>query len=190
MARVVIIVGHTRRDTYCEALGEAYRDGAASAGHEVSFFATARMAFDPVLTGGYVEPQRLEPDLEAARAAIHGADHIVIVFPLWLGTLPAILKGFLERVLQPDLLEQLRAGRFTRPLKGKTARVVVTMATPGLVYRWWYRAHALKTMKRNILGFLGVAPVRTTVLGSVDGAGPEKRRAWLDAAREMGRRLA
>ncbi|MCC7253859.1 NAD(P)H-dependent oxidoreductase [Hyphomicrobium sp.] len=189
MGRVAIIVGHARQDTYCEALGEAYREGAASAGHKARLFVTSRMAFDPILRGAYESVQPLEPDLADAYDAIRGADHIVIVFPLWLGTLPAILKGFLERVLQPDLLEQHRQGRFTKPLKGRSARVVVTMATPGLVYRWWYRAHALKMLKRNILGFVGIAPVRTTVLGNVTGVHDEKRRAWLEEMKAMGRRL-
>lgn len=190
MARVAIIVGHSRRGTYCEALGEAYRDGAAAAGHEVALFVTSRMTFDPILHGAYEQVQPLEPDLAAAYAAMLGADHIVIVFPLWLGTLPAILKGFLERVLQPDLIEGNRQGRFLKPLKGKSVRVVVTMGMPALVYRWWFRAHAVRMLKRNILGFVGARPVRTTILGNVVGVRPEKRRAWLDEMKEMGRRLA
>lgn len=190
MARVAIVVGHAMRGTYCEALGEAYREGAASAGHEAALFVTSRMTFDPILRQGYEQVQPLEPDLEAAYEAIRGADHIVIVFPLWLGTLPAILKGFLERVLQPDLVEATRQGRFAKTLKGKSARVVVTMAMPGFVYRWWFRAHAVEMLKRNILGFVGARPVRTTILGNVVGVRPEKRRAWLDAMQDMGRRLA
>lgn len=190
MSRVAIIVGHARADTYCEALGEAYRQGAASAGHESRLFVTSRMTFDPILHEGFERVQPLEPDLAEAHDALFAADHIVIVFPLWLGTLPAILKAFLERVLQPDLVEPAREGRFTKPLAGKSARVIVTMGMPGFVYRWWFGAHALKMLKRNILGFVGVAPVRTTVLGNIAGVSPDRRRAWLEEAKAMGSRLA
>jgi NAD(P)H dehydrogenase (quinone) len=104
MARIVILVGHARIGTFCEALGEAYKRGAQAGGHQAELFLTASMAFDPVLHEGFAELQPLEPDLKAAHDAMLAADHLVIIFPLWLGTLPAILKGFLERVLQPELV--------------------------------------------------------------------------------------
>ncbi|MFX9169451.1 NAD(P)H-dependent oxidoreductase, partial [Acinetobacter baumannii] len=90
-------------------------------------------------------------------------DHLVIIFPLWLGTLPAILKGFLERVLQPDLVGPSKEGKFVQLLKGKSARVVVTMGMPAFVYRWWFGAHAVKMLKHNILGFMGVKPVAISI---------------------------
>lgn len=190
MSRVAIIVGHARTGTFCEALGEAYRDGAASAGHQVRLFVTSRMAFDPILHEGFERVQPLEPDLVAAHDALFEADHVVIIFPLWLGTLPAILKGFLERVLQPDLVSHARDGRYGKPLTGKSARVIITMGMPGLVYRWWFGAHALKMLKRNILGFVGVAPVRSTVFGSIGSASPQRLSGWLAQIRAMGERLS
>ena len=101
MARISIIVGHARRDTYCEALGGAYKRGAESGGHVSEMFVLSKMSFDPILHEGFSKPQPLEPDLQAAQDAIGRADHLVLVFPLWMGSLPAILKGFLERILQP-----------------------------------------------------------------------------------------
>jgi putative NADPH-quinone reductase len=190
MARIVIVVGHARTGTYCDALGEAYRRGAESGRHEAKLFATAGMSFDPVLREGFAKVQPLEPDLEAAHAAMLAADHLVLIFPLWLGTLPAILKGFLERVLQPDLVEPAKAGKFVKLLRGKSARVIVTMGMPGLVYRWWFGAHALKMLRRNILGFMGVRPVCSTIYGFIEGVGAERRRRWLAEVEAMGRRAA
>lgn len=186
MARIVIVVGHARIGTYCEALGEAYKLGAETGGHEVTLFVTSKMTFDPVLHEGFESVQPLEPDLKAAHDAMAAADHIVLVFPLCLGTLPAILKGFLERVLQPDLVEPSKQGKFVQVLKGKSPRVLVTMGMPGFVYRWWFGAHALKMLKRNILGFMGVRPVRSTIYGYVEGVGGERRRQWLQEVRAMG----
>lgn len=188
MARIVVIVGHARTATYCEALGESYVRGARAGGHAVKLFVTSRMTFDPILHEGFERVQPLEPDIKAAHDAMMEADHLVLIFPLWLGTQPAILKGFLERVLQPDLVESSKKGRFVKLLKGKSARVIITMGMPGVVYRWWFGAHALKILKRNILRFMGVAPIRSIIYGNVDGVGVEGRRRWLLRVEELGRR--
>lgn len=188
MTRIVIVVGHSRPDSYCEALGEAYRSGAEAAGHQAKLFVTARMAFDPILHRGYEGIEPREPDLEEAYRAMLVADHLVFIFPLWLGGFPAIFKGFLERVLQPELVEPANTGKFVKVLEGKSARVIVTMGMPALIYRWWFGAHAIKILKRNILDFMGVSPVRTTIHGNIEGVGAETRRRWLDEARIMGSR--
>jgi NAD(P)H dehydrogenase (quinone) len=187
MSRIVVIVGHPRRDTYCEALAKAYVDGARAAGNTVETVHLASLEFDPILRGAYVETQPLEVDLVGAHRSIMLADHLVIVFPLWLGGMPALLKGFLERILQPDLIEAQKAGRFVQLLKGKSARVIMTMGMPGLIYRWWYGAHALQALKRNILEFMGVAPVRSTLLGMIGDVKAGQRHKWLEEVEALGR---
>jgi putative NADPH-quinone reductase len=189
MARIAIVVGHARPNTYCEALGEAYRSGAEAAGHETKLFVTAGMAFDPILREAYVRVQPREPDLDAAYQALQSADHLVFIFPLWLGDMPAILKGFLERLLQPELVGPARTGKFVKVLRGKSARIIVTMGMPAFVYRWWFRAHAVKLLKRNILNFMGVSPVHTTIHGNIEGVSAKTRRQWLEEARIMGGRV-
>jgi putative NADPH-quinone reductase len=189
VARIAIVVGHARRDTYCEALGLAYKRGAEAGGHVAELFVLSRMDFDPILHEGFSKEQKLEPDLQAAQDAIGRADHIVMVFPLWMGTLPAILKGFLERIFQPGFAVERDEGDtgYEPRLKGKSARVIMTMGMPALVYRWWYGAHALKMLKRNILGFVGIAPVRATIFGMVAIGSDAKRRRWLDQVEALGR---
>lgn len=188
MTKIAIIIGHPRRDSYCEALAEAYRRGAESGGHSVRLFALARMNFDAILREGYVREQPLEPDLVLARQALKDCDHIVFVFPLWCGDMPAIMKGFIERVLQPDLLKVQKSGgkESWQFLKGKSARVIMTMGMPGWFYRWFYGAHALKLLRRNILHFTGVRPVRSTIYGMVEAAGDDKRRRWLREVEALG----
>jgi putative NADPH-quinone reductase len=187
MSRIILIVGHARTATYCEALGEAYATGARAGGHDVTLVNTATLAFDPVLRGAYEERQPLEPDLETARDVLMAADHIVMIFPLWLGTMPAILKGFLERILQPDLFDAMKEGRFIAPLKGKSVRIIMIMGMPGFVYRWWFGAHALSVLKRNILGFIGAGPIRSTIHGSIESVSDNQRKSWLAQAEAMGR---
>jgi putative NADPH-quinone reductase len=188
MAKIAIIVGHPQQQTLCEALAEAYARGATAAGHEVKLFALSRMNFDPILRDGFRREHPLEPDLQAAYDWMAASDHWVIVFPLWCGDMPAILKGFIERVLQPDLLRMHASdGKLTwKVFKGKSARVIMTMGMPGWFYRLYYGAHALKLIKRNILHFIGVTPVRSTIYGMIDAAGDDKRKEWLREVEALG----
>ena len=190
MTRIAIIVGHARKDTFCEALGEAYRRGAEGDGHKATLFVTSKMIFNPILHEGFTKIQPLEHDLQMAHDVIKEADHLVFIFPLWLGTLPAIFKGFLERVLQPDLVGPSKKGKFTKILKGKSAHIIMTMGMPGFVYRWYFGAFTLRMLKRNIPGFLDVSPIRSTIHGMIEAVTPEMRNSWLDAAEAMGRKGA
>jgi putative NADPH-quinone reductase len=189
MAKIAIIVGHSQRETLCESLGEAYRTGAIGAGHEVRLFVLSHMNFDPILREGYRKEQPLEPDLRAAYDAMAWADHWVFVFPLWCGDMPAIMKGFIERVLQPDLIKRKDTENAMnwRIFENKSARIVMTMGMPVMVYRFWYGGHALKLLKRNILHFIGVKPVRETLFGMVAGVPNETRLGWIKEAENLGR---
>ena len=188
MAKIFVLVGHARKNTFCEALAQSYCEGARYGGHSVSCFVTSRMDFEPILHEGFERVQPLEDDLRAAHDALLAADHIVIVFPLWLGTLPAILKGFLERVLQPELVLSSKAHTFPKLLKGKSVRIIVTMGMPALIYRIWFRAYALKMLKRNILGFLGAGPIHSKIFGSIERIGPKGRTRLLAQMETLGRR--
>jgi len=188
MAKIAVVVGNPLRDSYCEALGNAYLRGAESAGHTAKLFVLARMNFDAILREGYRRVQPLEPDLAAAREAFLACDHVVFVFPLWCGDMPALMKGFIERLLQPDLLAIQAAGAKAswKVFKGKSARVIMTMGMPGWFYRWYFGAHALKLLKRNILHFIGIKPVRSTIYGMIEAVGDEKRQQWLREVEALG----
>jgi putative NADPH-quinone reductase len=192
MKKIMIIVGHPQRQTLCEALGKAYQNGAQSAGHEVKLFTLADMTFDPILHHGYRLEQPLEPDLQAAYEALIACDHLVFVFPLWCGDMPALLKGFIERILQPDLIarENTENAMNWSIFQNKTARIVMTMGTPVSIYRYWYRGHALKLLARNILNFIGIKPVRHTLFGMVGTSKPADRDRWLNQLRALGAQAA
>ncbi len=128
--------------------------------------------------------------LAAAQDDIAWAEHLVIFFPLWLGGMTALLKGFLEQVARPGFAFK---GESSNPfrhkaLAGRSARVVVTMGMPALVYRYWFRAHSVKALERNILGFVGIAPVHETLIGSIGQMDEAGAARWLGKLRELGRR--
>ena len=109
---------------------------------------------------------------EAIRNAqndIRWADHCVVIYPLWLGAMPALLKGFFEQVFRPGfaISEEDSGTRFEKLMKGKSARIIVTMGMPAVVYRWFFKAHSVKNLKRNILTFCGFGPVKTSLIGNV-----------------------
>jgi putative NADPH-quinone reductase len=120
---------------------------------------------------------------------IRDADHLVIFYPLWMGTMPALLKAFLEQVFRPGFAysEKAEGKGWNRLLKGKSARIVVTMGMPALIYRWYFGAHSLRSLERNILGMCGIGPIRESLIGMVEG-GNARREKWLDRMYALGRK--
>ena len=170
---------------FVHALAQAYADGAES--HETRLLKLAELDF-PILrspeewTHGGPPPEAIA----AAQADILWADHLVFLYPLWLGEMPALLKAFLEQAMRPGFaFKYAHRGFATKLLEGRSARIVVTMGMPRLWYSAIYRAHSLKTLRRNILHFVGIGPVACTIIGSVEGS-ENRRRKWLRTMKIMG----
>jgi putative NADPH-quinone reductase len=172
--KIALIQGHpdARGGRFCHALAESYARGATGAGHEVRLVDVAQLDF-PLLRSAleWQEAAAAEPICKA-QDTIDWAQHLVIVFPLWLGDMPALLKGFFEQALRPGFaIGEAGEGRIGKKLlKGRSARLIVTMGMPAFFYRIFYRAHSVKSLKRNILEFCGISPVRSTLIGTVDSA--------------------
>lgn len=191
--RIAIVLGHPdpAEERLCRGLARAYRDGAIAAGHTVDLIDLATLDVPFLRSQTEFEHGTVPAGLEAARDAIVAADHLVLVFPLWLGTTPALLKAFLEQIARPGVAFEYQAKGFPKKLfRGKSARIVCTMGMPALLYRIVYLSHGLRALRRNILGFVGVSPIRETLIGNIGGASEATRRGWIEAMRERGRRGA
>ena len=189
MTRILIIQGHPdpSPERLCRTLAGAYGEGALAAGHEVETIDLAALDIQLLRTQSEFEQGGVPDGLKAAAEAIREAEHIVLVFPIWLGTMPALVKAFLEQVLRPGVAFAYRdKGLPEKLLKGRSARVVVTMGMPAIAYRLWFRAHGVKALERNILKFVGISPVRTTMIGGIGAIGEAKRRSWLEEMRRLG----
>lgn len=187
--RILLIDGHPDPGTgrLCHALVEAYADGARHAAHETETVRIADMDIEFLESQEAFRTQQPAPALKHVQDAITRADHIVLFYPLWLGTMPAKLKALLEQVFRPGFAFEMEENAlWHRKLKGRSARVVVTMGMPAFFYRWYFRAHSLKSLERNILKFCGIAPVRETLLGMVEGVSDAKRRQWLEKMQALG----
>ncbi|HEX6110696.1 MAG TPA: NAD(P)H-dependent oxidoreductase [Geminicoccaceae bacterium] len=187
--RVLIIVGHPRRQSLCQALASAYGSGARRAGAQVRELRLAELRFDPNVRSFDPIAQPVENGIVEARRLITWADHIVFVYPTWWGTMPALLKGFLDRVLAPGFAFAETDRGFAPLLAGRSAELLTTMDTPRWVYRWIYGAPGHKAMARAILGFCGIEVARVASFGPVRNSDLEQRRTWLEAAQRRGRRL-
>jgi len=183
-----VILGHPQRDSFCGALADAYAEGARDAGHEVRFLALGEMDFDPIRRTGYGEAPPLEPDLVRAQEDIAWCEHMAWAYPNWWGTMPALMKGFIDRVILPGFAFQYREGKllWDKLLTGRSARLIVTMDTPKAWYRWVVGRPGHNQMRTSVLGFCGVKPVKTSQFGVVKKSTPEKRAKWLAEARRLG----
>jgi len=189
--RIALIDGHPDPDRarLCHALATAYAEGAESAGREVRRAEVATLDIPLLRTKADYEQGAPPPDVRRVQEAIEWADHIVLIYPLWLGALPALTKALLEQALRPDFAtEATGAHGWPRGrLKGRSARVVVTMGMPALAYRWWFGAHSLRSLERNVLGLVGIGPIRRTLIGMVDAADDARRAGWLADLNALGR---
>jgi putative NADPH-quinone reductase len=165
--RVAVIVGHPAADSWCGALADSYAAAARAGGHEVRMLYLAQLDFDPSLHAGYRQIQALEPDLLAAQATLAWAEHLVIAYPIWWGSVPALLKGFLDRILLPGFAFKYRPGKAfpEQLLRGRSAQLLVSMDTPPWYFRWVYRMPGIVQLKKTTLEFCGIAPVKVAAFG-------------------------
>lgn len=160
-----MILGHPRKDSYCAALADAYSRGALEAGVDVKRLSIADLYFEMNVLVPAPQSQHVEDDIRQAKELILWADHLVFVYPTWWGSVPAMLKAFLDRVLVPGFaFRELQFDTFEKLLAPRTAQLITTMDTPLLVYRLVYGAPGTKAFTHATLRFCGVSPIRKYLL--------------------------
>lgn len=189
--RILLLQGHPDATVphLCHALETAYASGAIASGHEVRQINVAALDFPLLRSSKDWETGPLPASLAQAQSNIGWAEHLVFFFPLWLGDMPAYLKGFLEQVARPGFAFTREAGGNPfgkKGLTGRSARVVVTMGMPAIVYKWYFRAHSIKSLERNILGFVGISPVHETLIGMAGDMKPQDAAKWLAKLKKLG----
>ncbi len=180
--KIVVILGHPDANSYCNKLAETYANSAAEIGHTVKLFKLGEMEFDPILHHGYQKRQELEPCLREIQEAITWANHLVFVYPLWWGSMPALLKGFFDRILLPGYAFKYRENSqlWDKLLTGRSAHAIVTMDTPPW-YNWLvYKKPGHQQLKKTILEFCGIKPVKITSLGPIRSASSAQLTKWIE----------
>jgi putative NADPH-quinone reductase len=185
--RILVIDGHpdASDERFIHAMTAAYSVAAKRAGHEVKVIKLAEFPFPPLQTAEDFLHSDPPAAIRRAQVNIAWCNHLLILYPLWLGSMPSLLKAFFEQVMRPGFAFKNEAGGKLpkKLLQGKSARIVVTMGMPALFYKWHFRAHSLKSLERNILAFVGVGPIRANVIGGVETMSAKQRDAWLATLR-------
>ncbi|MCF0039731.1 NAD(P)H-dependent oxidoreductase [Dyadobacter fanqingshengii] len=190
---ILLILGHPSEDSYCKALLDAYQSGAESAGANCKTIYISRLNFDVNLSDGYKngEVMQLEENLINSQRLIQWADHVVLAYPNWWGFMPAITKGFIDRIFLPGFAFKNHSGKNfpEKLLKGKSMRILVTMDTP----TWWfyiiYRASQYQILKDIIFGYVGFDPIRFSTFGFIRKSTDEHRKNWLRKVQELGKQF-
>jgi NAD(P)H dehydrogenase (quinone) len=190
---ILLILGHPSENSFCNALLNAYKKGAESAGATCKTIYISRLDFNVNLSEGYKSAMEmhLEKDLMASQQLISWADHVVLAYPNWWGFMPAITKGFIDRILLPGFAFKNHSGKNfpEKLLKGKSLRIMVTMDTPKLWFYLVYRASQYQILKNIIFGYVGFDPIRFSTFGFIRKSTDNLRIQWLRKAEQLGKKL-
>jgi NAD(P)H dehydrogenase (quinone) len=191
MKKILIINGHPDAESFNFAISEAYKKGAKKAGAEIKELVIRDLNFNPNLQFGYRKRTELEPDLIDAQQKIKWADHVVWIYPVWWGSLPAILKGFIDRTFLPGFAFQKRENSvwWDKLLTGKSARIISTLDQPAWYYWLIYRHPSNNAMKKLTLEFTGFSPVKVTTIGPIRLSKDTFRQNWLEKIEKLGEKL-
>lgn len=191
MKKIALINGHPNNESFNFALAEAYKKGAENSGAEIKEIIIRDLDFNPNLQFGYQKRIELEPDLIKAWEIIQWADHLVWVHPVWWGGLPAVTKGFIDRLFLPGLAFKYRENSvwWDKLLTGKTAHIITTLDQPSWYYRIFYGRPSINQLKKSTLEFCGIKPVKVTYLGIIKNAKEEQRKKWIEKVYSLGEKL-
>lgn len=190
MKQILILNGHPDPASFNHALSLAYQEGAEASGAKVTLLQIGSLQFNPNLQYGYRQRMELEPDLQYSWKLIQEADHLVWIHPVWWGGLPAVTKGFIDRLFLPGMAFRYRDNSvwWDKLLKGKTAHIITTMDQPSWYYRLVYARPSINQLRKTVLQFCGIKPVKVTYIGIIKQSAEQRRSEWLKKVRHMGSR--
>jgi putative NADPH-quinone reductase len=188
---IVIIQGHPdpEGNHFCHALAKAYFKGAESKGHDIKIIDIAQIEFPILRTQTDFVQGEVPETIKQAQHIIQSAQHLVIIYPLWLGTMPAYLKAFLEQAFRPVFAADKITDRkpWERLVTEKTAHIVITMGMPEIIYRSYFLANGLNSLEGKILAFSGINAIQETLIGGVESISDTERKQWLAKMELTGR---
>ena len=129
----LVIVAHPRVESLTMGLARAYVDELARRGHQHTLHDLYRLAFDPVLTQTEIaqaEKNITPPEIVQAQQDIEAADVLTVIYPLWWLSMPAILKGYIDRVFARGFAYESRQGRVQGLLTGKKCVLITLSGSP------------------------------------------------------------
>jgi NAD(P)H dehydrogenase (quinone) len=190
MKKILIINGHPNKDSFNFGIAKAYKNGAEKSGAEVKEIIITDLLFNPNLQFGYQKRIEHEPDLIEAWAKILWAEHLVWIHPVWWGGLPAMTKGFIDRLFLPGFAFQPKENSiwWDKLLKGRSAHIITTIDQPSWYYRFVYGRPSVNQLKKTVLEYCGIKPVKVTYVGIVKTSTAVLREKWLAKVQLLGQK--
>lgn len=189
--KTLIVYNHPYSDSFNHALLEAVIAGAKKAGHEVDVIDLDQDHFDPVMTGkdllAFRDHQVLDPQAKDYVARLQVADHLVMLFPIWRELMPALTKGFIDKVIFPGAAYEYTAsgyGMRTLLPKLRSTTVITTMNTPKLVYRFIFGNAIKQALLKGTFKKTGMKNIKWFNLTMVKNSTQAKRKKWLTQVEE------
>ena len=142
--RTAIVFNHPYEGSFCSAILQSVLRGLQSAGHETDVLHLDNEKFDPVMSAadlkGFTLSKPIDPKVLEYRERLAAADHLIFIFPIWWELMPAMTKGFIDKVIFPGVAYDYdKSGRFPRMVKRfhrlKGITLITTMNTPSVFYR-------------------------------------------------------
>jgi len=191
MKNILIINGHPDKESFSYGISSSYKLGAINSNAVVKEINIAELKFNPNLEFGYRKRTELEPDLLDAQEKIKWAEHLVWVYPVWWGSVPAIMKGFIDRVFLPGFAFKKKENSvwWDKYLTGKTARLICTLDQPAWYYKLVYGSPSHKAMKKLTMQFVGIKKVKITTIGPMRLSKEEFRNKWLLKIQNLGKQI-
>lgn len=175
-----VVLAHPRPGSFNHALAAAAVSGLERGGYAVRFHDLYAERFDPSLHPEEVGTAVFADELASRHAAeLVEADRIVVVHPSWFFHVPAMLKGWIDRVVREGVAFERTPGGIEGRLRARSALIVTTMNAPR-AYEVEALGDPLTTFWRAcVFAPAGVASVERRVVGPVEGSSPAERRGWL-----------
>lgn len=192
--RILVIIGHPIPGSLNHALARAYADAADAHGAAVRVHDLAEARIPATDSREQLRvrdgaTEHLPPLVRGYINDVTWAQHIVVFFPQWWGTYPAVLKDYLDRVVLSGVAFRYRTGQLPhRLLTGRTARIVMTADGPAWWNRMRYRNAAETSLARATFGYCGVRVAGVTRFMKVRFSTLPQREGWLLRAAALGAR--
>lgn len=185
---ILLINAHPDPHSFNRALFDAYKAGLVAQGITPLEIHIGELNFNPNLNFGYRKRTTLEPDLLLAWEKIQQSSLLVWFHPVWWGGMPAVAKGFVDRLFLPGFAYKYRENSvwWDKLLTGKTAHIITTLDQPGWYYRWAFGRPSVNQLKKSILEFCGIQPVKVTYIGPIRNSSLARREAWLHKVKILG----
>ncbi|MCD9149021.1 NAD(P)H-dependent oxidoreductase [Pseudophaeobacter flagellatus] len=194
MTRIYILNGHPAEISLSKELSLTYARSAKANGHEVRISHLHDLTFDMDYGfAGYAQTKPLEPDLETFVSQLKWSEHFVLTTPMWWGGMPGKLKGLFDRALLPGTAFDPRNTKMGLPaplLQGRSGRVFMTSDTPKWAMSLMYNNAMLRQTERQILGFIGLKPVKISFFAPASQPKPKAVAGWLAQTQKLAAKAA